>query len=279
MRRAADILDRLHRFARYQICPDGGDDNKRRENVYDRPVYRVERAFRGIGIDKSAHPDRGIGRIAAYEFNFENRSVRICGQLNAQRADLVSGQTRVLERDINRLLAVYPVLELGAFADGVAELGHCGIRLIFDYLPGKGVDFVFVFVEIETGVVIIIFVPVRLECSDLAVLEILAVYQRGRGLAVDISAARVKDIAVDLVDEKSKIVLDFENAVLVFYFVNVALDSAYQLILQARIGNLRACYQYSSDAEGAHNGDEQRYPHRYPQLERGAAASGSCFFI
>ena len=137
----------------------------------------------------------------------------------------------MLERDINRLFAVYSVLELGAFVDGVAEPGHRGVRLIFDYLPRKGVDFVFVFVEIETGVVIIIFVPVCLECSDLAVFEIFAVYQRGRGLAVDISAARVKDIAVDLVDEEGKIVLDFENAVLVFYLVNIALDRAYQLIL------------------------------------------------
>ena len=185
----------------------------------------------------------------------------------------------MLERDINRLFAVYSVLELGAFVDRVAEPGHRGVRLIFDYLPRKGVDFVFVFVEIETGVVIIIFVPVCLECSDHAVLAILAVYQRGGGLAVDISAARVKDIAVDLVDEEGKIVLDFKNAVLVFYLVNIALDRAYQLILQARIGDLRACYQYSADAEGADNGDEQRYPHRYPQLERRAAARGSCFFI
>ena len=94
----------------------------------------------------------------------------------------------MLERDINRLFAVYSVLELGAFVDRVAEPGHRGVRLIFDYLPRKGVDFVFVFVEIETSVVIIIFVSVCLECSDHAVLAILAVYQRGGGLAVDISA-------------------------------------------------------------------------------------------
>ena len=67
----------------------------------------------------------------------------------------------MLERDIDSLFAAYSVLEHGGFVDGVTELGHHRVGLIFDYLPRKCVYLILVFVEIKAGVVIIIFAPVR----------------------------------------------------------------------------------------------------------------------